>query len=265
MKRLTGIQWYFSIAGFILLLASSAATQTGIVGLTIDSGGNVGIGTTSPTAGLEIDKGDTNNLALRLTSSGNGWGSGMRFYNSTGVKEYGIYVDRVGTWRFADVGDMTDRITIDKNGKTTIINPSFTNVSYGDKGNLQYDIRDGQLHFDNSSERYKQNIKPLEDDFNRLLDVKPKTYTRPGFPEIWEIGYVAEDFEKLGLTRLLRYDKEGRPDSINYTKMGLYLAEILKKHDRQIKHYERKASKFEAEVGRLRATVEALTATQKQD
>ena len=55
--------------------------------------GNLGIGTTAPIAGLEIYKGNTNNLALLLNSSGAGWGSGIRFrntYNNSNV-EYGIY------------------------------------------------------------------------------------------------------------------------------------------------------------------------------
>jgi hypothetical protein len=42
----------------------------------IDAVGNVGIGTTNPEAGLHIDKAGTNDLALKLSSTGPGWGSG---------------------------------------------------------------------------------------------------------------------------------------------------------------------------------------------
>ena len=54
--------------------------------------GRFGVGTDEPGAGLEIDKGKTNDLALLLNSSGSSWGSGVQFKNTAqGGKTYGIY------------------------------------------------------------------------------------------------------------------------------------------------------------------------------
>lgn len=79
--------------------------------LLVPTSGNVGIGTTDPGAGLEINKGSTNNLALLLTSSGADWGSGMRFKN-TGVngKEFGIYSANDGVLHFQNYSLLKDNM-----------------------------------------------------------------------------------------------------------------------------------------------------------
>ena len=62
--------------------------------------------------GLIINKGATNEGALKLTSSGPGWGSGMRFENTAANRTYGIYVGTDGIWRFADDTAAASRIYI---------------------------------------------------------------------------------------------------------------------------------------------------------
>ncbi|MCB0207856.1 MAG: hypothetical protein KDJ52_00920 [Anaerolineae bacterium] len=84
-------------------------------------GNNVGIGTTSPGAGLEINKSNTSDLALRVTSSGPGWGSGIQFTNtSQNGRTYGIYTDQQGIWHFVDESAQVDRLVIDKEGNVGI-------------------------------------------------------------------------------------------------------------------------------------------------
>jgi hypothetical protein len=74
---------------------------------------NIGIGTTTPDAGLEIDKAATNNLALKLTSSGAGWGSGMQFTNTAATgRNYGIYTASNGSWNFVDQTANAGRLTV---------------------------------------------------------------------------------------------------------------------------------------------------------
>ncbi len=61
--------------------------------LCIDANGKIGIGTTQPNAGLEINKSNLNEYALLLNSSSTGWGSGIVFrntFNNT-ISNYGIY------------------------------------------------------------------------------------------------------------------------------------------------------------------------------
>ena len=82
------------------------------------SSGNIGIGTENPLAGLEIFKGNTNNLALLLKSSGAGWGSGLQFENTSGNK-YGIYSGSDGKWHFSHEGQ-GDRFIVDASGNIGI-------------------------------------------------------------------------------------------------------------------------------------------------
>ncbi|UOY06585.1 hypothetical protein L0P88_22010 [Muricauda sp. SCSIO 64092] len=85
----------------------------------IDTTGDVGIGTTTPNAGLEIFRGDTNNLALLLKSSGAGWGSGLQLHNTASNNGFGIYSGSDGKWHFSHEG-YGDRMVVDSNGNIGI-------------------------------------------------------------------------------------------------------------------------------------------------
>ncbi|MDD5353868.1 MAG: hypothetical protein PHF95_01620 [bacterium] len=88
-------------------------------------GNQIGIGTATMTAGtgLTIDKGVTNNTALQLTSSGPGWGSGIKMSNTaTGGREFGMYVDsgNPSKLHIADNTAAADRFVIDSVGRVGI-------------------------------------------------------------------------------------------------------------------------------------------------
>ncbi|GGG18961.1 hypothetical protein GCM10011323_23890 [Pontibacter amylolyticus] len=83
--------------------------------------GNVGIGTTSPEARLAVDQGASNNLALALTSSGPGWGSGLLLKNTAaGGNMYGIYSGADGMLHFANAGREADDLIIHPGGNIGI-------------------------------------------------------------------------------------------------------------------------------------------------
>ena len=85
--------------------------------LRIADNGNIGIGTSAPIARFHIDQGGSNNLALRLSSSGPGWGSGFHLVNdSVGGRNYGLYSGASGLLQFADNTAGVDRMRIDASG-----------------------------------------------------------------------------------------------------------------------------------------------------
>ncbi len=103
-----------------------ARTSTLLGDLTVSS--TVRIATATTGVGLEINRDITNETALQLTSSGTGWGSGIRFKNTaSGAKTYGIYSGIDKAWHFADVDTSTDRLIIDANGNVGIgaITPQY--------------------------------------------------------------------------------------------------------------------------------------------
>lgn len=67
---------------------------------------------------VTIDKGSANEVALRVTSSGPGWGSGIRFDNTFNAANhrYGIYVDQLGNWNFGDDTAGANRLYITPDG-----------------------------------------------------------------------------------------------------------------------------------------------------
>jgi hypothetical protein len=101
----------------ILTKSSGAAGNALVERMRVSSGGKVGIGTTTPQAALHIDRGATNDLALLLSSSGPGWGSGLQLTNtaSGASKTFGIYAG-AGALHFVDVDASVDRMMITKEG-----------------------------------------------------------------------------------------------------------------------------------------------------
>lgn len=91
----------------------------------------------------------------------------------------------------------------------------------------------GKLYVDASSARFKEKIEPLVNDFTKILQVKPKTFLYKPTGE-QEIGYIAEDFDNLGLKDLVNYDKQNNPSSINYDRIPLYVLEIAKQQQQDI-------------------------------
>lgn len=128
------------------------------------------------------------------------------------------------------------------------------NVPFGDRKNMQWDESSGLLMQDNSSRRFKTDITPLADDFKLILKAQPKTYTRPGAPGIWELGYIAEEMDSLGLKKLVSYDKNGIPDGYNYEKMILYVTEVLKMQNADIEALQQEVAALKAEKTQLQST-----------
>ncbi len=144
-----------------------------------------------------------------------------------------LYIDNSSTSSPLIYGDFSSNY-IKINGALYV-----TNIPSGDRNNLQWDGTTKQFYYDNSTMRAKENIMPLSDDFSKLLKAVPKAYTRPNNPGVWEMGYIAEEFEELGLSKLLWYDEEGLPESINYDKIILYTNENLKMSYSRIESLEK--------------------------
>ena len=110
---------------------------------------------------------------------------------------------------------------------------------------MQYNPATKEIGFDNSSRRYKSNISTLRDDWHKILKTRPVQYDRPQSPGQWEFGYIAEEFDDIGLTNLVQYDTEGLPSNINYRKMVIYLTEMIKELDISNRKLEARISELE--------------------
>lgn len=117
---------------------------------------------------------------------------------------------------------------------------------------------DGRIVKATSSARYKENITPLSTDFSRLLQAEPKRYTRPGRPHDWEIGFIAEELDALGLKQLVVYDEQGRPDALMYDRMVVYIIPLLREQQQRIIALEQEKAQNGAGFSSLQAENAAL-------
>ena len=91
-----------------------------------------------------------------------------------------------------------------------------------------------------SSRRYKENIRDWGADPEAVLALRPRTWQaitpmEGDDPEAWFVGFVAEEVHDLGLTELVQYDTEGRPDALHYATFSVAQQAVLIKHEEDIK------------------------------
>ncbi len=91
----------------------------------------------------------------------------------------------------------------------------------------------GALAIQPSSARFKENIRELKEDFSRILSLMPVSFTYKNSGQE-AIGYTAEELHEKELRHLVTYDEEGKPFSVNYKLLPVYLVEIVKKQQEMI-------------------------------
>jgi hypothetical protein len=113
----------------------------------------------------------------------------------------------------------------------------------------------GQLGIAASSERFKDEIKPMNKLSESLFALKPVTFRYKKEIDATgtsQFGLVAEDVEKVNPDLVVR-DKEGKPYSVRYDQVNaMLLNEFLKEH--------RKVQALEASAAQQQKQIEALTA-----
>jgi len=192
--------------------------------------GNIGIGINNPSSLLNLYGGSQTDTAIKIQSA-----------NTGSASEDGLYIGVTNSNKVAKVWnyensdlifgtDNIERLKIESDGSVFIksIDTSGGGTNYA----LRIDS-DGLLYRDSSSLRYKENILGLTDNFEAILGVEPKEYNFIGRSGK-EIGFIAEDLDKIGLKNLVIYDNLGKPDSVKYDKIPMYLLEVVKQQQKQI-------------------------------
>ena len=108
-----------------------------------------------------------------------------------------------------------------------------------------YDVQvnnNGDLCRVSSSKRYKKNIRELESQPDKILDLKPVSFEWKTTSEK-DVGLIAEDVHKL-IPALVGYDKEGRPDAVKYDKVAIYLLEVVKEQQERISALEKEIAEL---------------------
>ena len=111
----------------------------------------------------------------------------------------------------------------------------------------------GRLGTSTSSQRFKEEIKPMERASETLFALRPVTfrYKKGIDPQgIPQFGLVAEDVEAVNRDLVVR-DEEGKPYSVRYEQINaMLLNEFLKEH-KAFLHEQSKVQKLEAALERV--------------
>jgi hypothetical protein len=128
----------------------------------------------------------------------------------------------------------------------------------------------GKLGTVTSSQRFKDDIKPMDKASETLFALKPVSfrYNKEIDPTgISQFGLVAEDVEKVNRD-LVVLDKEGKPNSVRYDQVNaMLLNEFLKEHrtvQEQGATFTRQREEFQAAIAQQQKQIEALTAMVKE-
>jgi hypothetical protein len=120
----------------------------------------------------------------------------------------------------------------------------------------------GRLGTTTSSERFKDQIKPMDKASEAILALKPVTfrYKEEIDPEgIPQFGLVAEQVEKVNPDLVAR-DDQGKVNTVRYEAVNaMLLNEFLKEH-RKVEELESKAEKQEALIAQQQKQIETLSA-----
>lgn len=106
-----------------------------------------------------------------------------------------------------------------------------------------------------SSHRYKEDISPLHPDFDQLLKLQ-------GIKFKWKdrdekgVGLIAEDVAER-IPELVTY-KDGKIEGVEYRLLSVFLLELVKKQDLQIKDQKNQIEGLWREVKDIRSTVRSL-------
>ncbi len=222
--------------------------------LTMESDGDVGIGTTSPEGKLHVNgrlELPDNDATPTAGSGAIEIGNQLRIdkneiITNTGVTLF-LQLDNGGDLQVDNgtllVDASANRVGIGTNtpGTKLAVNGLTGTSSYN---NVKVNTSTGDFYYETSSKRYKEDIQNFKTNFHKILEMKPKKYKDNASGQR-EIGYIAEDFDDTGLNDLVIYNEEKKPNGLKYDRISLYLVEIVKEQQKKISELEERIKNLE--------------------
>jgi hypothetical protein len=243
----------------------SANTSTGFMQfvtggserMRIDSSGNVGIGTTTPSQKLDVRRAGTAGVIANFTdgtaqslhmTTGFGYfgflnpnNGALTFRNSTDTGEYAridtsgnllvgastgngrLHVKTAGNtgadWGAQIVNsDGTIMFAVLNNGQFYTGNGTYNNTT-ASAANLVVGADNGIISRSTSSIKYKTDVNDAAHGLADLLMLRPVTYKGKNDGDTVFGGLIAEEVHKAGLTEFVQYAEDGSPDALAYGNM----------------------------------------------
>ncbi len=99
-----------------------------------------------------------------------------------------------------------------------------------------------------STIRKKHEVEDYAINEDALLSLELKTFKyKPQYDELQEnqYGFIAEEAEALGLAELIQYDKDGLVDYFDYSRLPVFLFQIIKNQRQKINDIETRLDALE--------------------
>jgi len=121
----------------------------------------------------------------------------------------------------------------------------------------------GQLGVASSSRRYKEDIQPMGDVSDRLMNLQPVTFRykeadQAGNKSI-QYGLIAEDVDTV-MPELVVRNEDGSPETVAYHVLPSLLLNEYQKQHQELVETKAKLAGIEADMERLKQTMERLIA-----
>ena len=188
-------------------------------------------------------------------SNANTWTGAQTFSGNTYFPGSGIW-DSSGN---VGIGTRSPGYKLDVNGTLRVTGtPYLTGLTEttGTFPTLRFDTTTGRVYWQASSLKYKTDITPMaEEEYLKILNATPVEFINKetGAPSI---GFIAEDFDSLGLNKLVWY-VDGKPESIAYDMITVYTVGVLKNQEVRFNNIEEKIAKIDiAQQDSIRFNIE---------
>ena len=192
--------------------------------VTINSSGNVGIGTTSPTYKLEVH-GSSDDLYIAAVGSA----PSLNLLDaSSGPTIAGTIGLATGTNNFIQ-NSVPGDLCISTRGSTN----ASAYIMFGSGSTMTaYISGSGDMYIagtltQGSTRNIKENIVPISNALSIVTQIQGVTYNKKDGSATNEPGFIAEDMYSI-LPSLVSLDRAGDPQGIKYTNLTAYLLEAIK-------------------------------------
>ncbi|MDX6531876.1 MAG: hypothetical protein QOH41_4166 [Blastocatellia bacterium] len=214
--------------------ALQVATGIALVGQPKDNLQVLGVIATPPAGAAHIQFGNPNATAGQPSASLTFAGWGIRHAGFVWIPTGPGGSLKLAFGGFNDPNQNSTKFIFNSDGTAAF--PGLPNLPASGTSDLTVD-HNGNITPQTSSLRFKENVETLNEDFQKILALQPKsfTYKETG---VRGIGYAAEELDELELNNLVGYDADGKPLTINYKLIPIYLLEVLKEQQKVMKELQ---------------------------
>jgi hypothetical protein len=217
-----------------LLAGTSTGAPISTNGIAIDTSGRVGIGTTNPSARLDL----VGNASISSTLGVSGQGF---FYNGLNVVGGGLAVHGETDLNDSIVGTVA-RFT----------NLSLFPVAGGDQS-LCRNSTTGFVAFCSSSLRYKSDIETFDGGFEIINLLRPISFAwkQTG---VRDIGFGAEDVAKID-PLFVNYNDKGEVEGVKYDRLSVVFVNAIREQQAQIERQQTRLERQQTQIEDLKKLV----------